>query len=84
MFLLTDMAHLLQKRSLLLLAATCGMLLLLCGQVSEAAPGYGGGGYGGHVSIKVYRGPSHGHGYHSFAPFGYHVHLPPDNHGYHG
>ncbi|KAL3187362.1 hypothetical protein MRX96_025437 [Rhipicephalus microplus] len=71
------------ESGLLLLTATCGMLLLLCGRVSEAAPGYGGG-YGGHVSIKVYRGPSHGHGYHSFAPFGYHVHLPPDNHGYHG
>ncbi|XP_077556920.1 uncharacterized protein LOC144170782 isoform X2 [Haemaphysalis longicornis] len=56
--------------------------LMLCSRTAQAAPGYGG--YGGHVSIKVYRGPSHGHGYHSFAPFGYHVHLPPDNHGYHG
>ncbi|XP_077524876.1 uncharacterized protein LOC144136433 [Amblyomma americanum] len=63
-------------------ALVASLLLLLSGHAAEAAPGYGG--YGGHVSIKVYRGPSHGHGYHSFAPFGYHVHLPPDNHGYHG
>jgi len=28
------------------------------------------GGYGGRVSIKTYRGPSKGHGYKSFAPWG--------------
>lgn len=58
------------------------LLLLLSGHAVEVASGCDG--YGGHVSIKVYCGLSHGHGYHSFSPFGYHVHLLPDNHGYHG
>ena len=36
-------------------------------------------GHGGHVKIKVYRGPNHGH----FAHWGYYAHVPED-HGKHG
>lgn len=39
------------------------------------------GGHHGHVSIKTYRGPSHGHGKgHKFAPWGYYAHVPADDH----
>ncbi|ROT71879.1 putative ubiquitin-like protein with similarity to mammalian NEDD8 [Penaeus vannamei] len=44
------------------------------------------GDYGGHldrVQIKVYRGPSKGYGYHKFAPWGYWVKQPEDDHAKH-
>ncbi|KAG7155866.1 Insulin-degrading enzyme-like [Homarus americanus] len=50
--------------------------------LTPAASGHGG--KHGQVQIKVYRGPSKGHGYHKFAPWGYWVKQPEDDHGHHG
>ena len=38
----------------------------------------------GHVHIKVWRGPSHGHKKHKFAPWGYKAKLPADDYKHHG
>ncbi|KAK3874450.1 hypothetical protein Pcinc_020614 [Petrolisthes cinctipes] len=42
-----------------------------------------GEGYHGRVQIKVYRGPSKGYGYDKFAPWGYWVKQPEDDHAKH-
>lgn len=34
----------------------------------------------GHVKIKVWRGPSHGHKKHKHAPFGYHFSIEEKGH----
>lgn len=41
-------------------------------------------GHKGYVHIKVWRGPSHGHKKHKFAPWGYKAKLPADDHKHHG
>lgn len=38
----------------------------------------------GNVHIKVWRGPSHGHKKHKFAPWGYKAKVPADDHKHHG
>lgn len=37
-----------------------------------------------YVHIKVWRGPSHGHKKHKFAPWGYKAKLPADDYKHHG
>ncbi|XP_037083273.1 uncharacterized protein LOC119103744 [Pollicipes pollicipes] len=51
--------------------------------VAEIQPrqGYGKPSYG-RVKIQTYRGPSKGHGYDVFAPWGYYVTQPEDDKGY--
>jgi len=34
----------------------------------------------GHVKVKVWRGPSHGHKKHKYAPFGYHFSVEEKGH----
>lgn len=47
--------------------------------VQEAAEAYGKYKQG-YVKVKVWRGPSHGHKKHKYAPFGYHFSVDEKGH----